>query len=772
MAASADDSLLAALSAITGTGGFHSTGTAPFFFPLLHVADLGELAFPLSAAQAEELIALSEAAPYGLGDKTVRDENVRKCWQLDASRFSIKSPQWKKFLEQTTTRVREDLGIGGKISAHPYKLLLYGKGGHFKAHRDTEKLDAMFGTLIVALPSAHEGGRLFIRHGGQEIEVDFSREEHRHEFQHAAFFADCEHEVEPVRSGYRCCLVYNLRLDEGDPGLLNLPLDTQAKSLVKPLHSLKQERRGELTAILLEHAYTEANFSLRRLKGNDAARAKALFAAAKDAGFTAHLALVTYHQMGELEENHRRRRKQWEDEDDVAQDGTMGEIYDEDRSIDHWRDAGDQKVTLGCYRIEEDVLLTHAPFGEGEPDEKEAEGYTGNAGCTMDYWYRRAAVVLWAEEDHEKILCSQDFGGACMALAGLAGGAKTGLGSPFFRLGKAVVEAFPDKLPPAAHFRYHQRLEGEPFAVALEALAKAGSRELLEMLVPITPDHAWALCSAGLWKKLHRAFGVDAFAALHQRLIKGNPQEWRHILYPLLDALLITKADHESARAIAARLSELSPKPLVSPQWGAAQKPATPGDRAETGILLAASYLLDDAVGRCSALDFLLADRSLDYVREVLGPVLAEKRTLACLTTRNSLAPDTLAFARNLLRDEVARPILPFPDWTRPCPTVEALPQNLYSRHPSTSQRTTLAERELSNFMADPEAKTHEFRYPQEVRSALENFIRDHALDLDHVTLRKGTPHTLACTKNDKSHHRALARRAADEKLLKNLAGL
>ena len=766
MAASADDSLLASLSAITGTGGFHSAGTAPFFFPLLHVADLGELAFPLSAAQAKALIALSEAAPYGLGDKTVRDENVRKCWQLDASRFSIKSPQWGKFLKQTATRVREDLGIGGKISAHPYKLLLYGKGGHFKAHRDTEKLDAMFGTLIIALPSAHAGGRLFIRHGGREIEVDFSREEHRHEFQHAAFFADCEHEVEPVRSGYRCCLVYNLRLDEGDPGSLNLPLDTQAKTLVKPLHSLKLERRGELTAILLEHAYTEANFSLRRLKGNDAARAKALFAAAKEAGVTAHLALVTYHQMGELEENHRRRRKRWEDDDDVAQDGTMGEIYEEDHSIDHWRDAGDRKVPLGCYRIEEDVLLTHAPFGEGEPDEKEAEGYTGNAGCTMDYWYRRAAVVLWAEEDHEKILCHQDFAGACAALAGLAGGAKTGPGSPFFRLGKAVVEAFPDKFPAAAHTRYHQRLEAEPFAVTLEALAKAGSRELLEMLVPVTPDHAWALCGAELWKKLHRAFGVDAFAAPHHRLVKGDPQEWRHILYPLLDALLTTKAGHQPARAIAARLSGLSPKPPAGP------KPATPGDRVETAILLAASHLLDDADERRSALDFLLADRSLDYVREVLGPVLLEKRTLACLTARNSLAPEALAFARDLLRNEVARPILPFPDWTRPCPTAEPLPQNLYSRHPSTSQRTTLAERELSSFMADPEAKTRDFRYPQEVRSALENFIRDHVLDLDQVTLRKGTPHTLACTKNDKSHHRALARRAADEKLLEKLAGL
>jgi hypothetical protein len=39
--------------------------------------------------QAKELIALAGAAPCGRGVKTVPDESVRKCWQLDASRFSI-----------------------------------------------------------------------------------------------------------------------------------------------------------------------------------------------------------------------------------------------------------------------------------------------------------------------------------------------------------------------------------------------------------------------------------------------------------------------------------------------------------------------------------------------------------------------------------------------------------------------------------------------------------------------------------------------------------
>ena len=299
----ASKSFLSAFSEITGTGNFHSTGTAPFFFPGLRVKGLGEIAFPLQASQVKELTALAEAAPYGKGTRTVLDETIRKCWQVDASCFSFDSPQWKKFLKQTLAVISEDLGIRGKISAHPYKLLVYGKGGHFKAHKDSEKLDAMFGTLVIALPSKHEGGRLCIRHDGREIEVDFSNEIHRHEFQHAAFFADCEHAVEPVRSGYRCCVVYNLRLDEGDAGLLNLSLTAQARSLLPSLAALKKAGAGKLRAVLLDHSYTEANLALRNLKGNDQARANALLAAAEEAGFTAHLALVTCHKSGELDDD-------------------------------------------------------------------------------------------------------------------------------------------------------------------------------------------------------------------------------------------------------------------------------------------------------------------------------------------------------------------------------------------------------------------------------------------------------------------------------------
>ena len=706
------------------------------------------------------MISLAEVAPYGKGEQTVLDEKVRKCWQLDAAQFTVKSPQWKKFLDQTVASVREDLGIKGKVSACPYKLLIYGKGGHFKAHRDTEKLAAMFGTLIVALPSAHQGGRLSIRHDGREIEVDFSREEHLHEFQHAAFFADCEHEVEPVRSGYRCCLIYNLRLDEGDPGQLNLSLTEQAKALLPSLAAMKRERAGEMIAVLLEHGYTEANLSLRKLKGNDQARAHALFAAAEEAGFSAHLALVTLHQSGMLEDgyDYRRRSRYHDDDEDEPEDGTMGEIYEESLTIDHWRDARDRSVALGCYGCGPESLITKEEFGDGEPDEKEAEGYTGNAGCTMDYWYRRAAIVLWAREDHEQILCQYNFLGACTALADLAAGKDTGPGSSFHRLGEAVVASYTDSLSWMEGISYLRECSGHPFAITLAALAGAEARELLGQLLGQIEASAFVVCDAGLWSELYKTFGVEVFEPVYKVLLGEDTEAGRRTLFRILDAMLKRKDAAAWAQAIAARLAGLPPKQANARHWSESRDPVAMGDPEEARILLAASHLLQCPGDRRNALAFLRADSSLPYLRDVLGPVLLDGALAKCLALDESLAPEVLAWAKDLLAAEVARPLNPYPDWTRPCPALK----------PKESAPIV----ELAAFMADPGAESYQFARPEFERSQLEGFIRQHFLDLSHVTIRKGRPYTLACTKNDLSYQHALARRAKDKELLERLGKL
>lgn len=500
-------------------------------------------------------------------------------------------------------------------------------------------------------------------------------------------------------------------------------------------------------------------------------RALALFSAAREAGLTAHLGLVTYHKSGEFEDTgYQDGRYQREDEDEDPGDGTMGEIYEEYITIGHWRDGRDREISLGGYTIDEDRLIAREALGTGEPDEKESEGFTGNAGCTMDYWYRRAAIALWADADVEEILCSYDFTGACRTLENMVSGTKKRSGVRIQRLSKAIVSRLPGHLSDAGSFRHHQTPHESPLTLTLAALAGAAERELVDELLPQIPDDAWSSCDAATWEKLHHAFGVEVFSALYQRLLSNDPEECRPVLFIILDALLARKAGAPLARKIAIRLARLEPAPPARAAWETKIGPQAPGDRAEVRILLTASRLLADATDRAAVMDFVKADRSLDVARQVLAPVLLETSALAAA---GSPGTEALAFSAKALADEISQPVKPSADWVRPCPQPSPPTGRIrmgMSRESKTRLDATL--RELAVFMAGGEAKSHEFRHPQEVRNRLANVISEHALDLDRTTLRSGRPHALVCTKNDNSYHCRLDRRAEDEKLLANLAKL
>ena len=125
------------------------------------------------------------------------------------------------------------------MEAEFYKLLVYDEGSFFVSHRDTEKADGMFATLVIVLPSQSQGGELVVRHGGREVLFDLSVTEPA-EAAFAAFYADCVHEVLPVRSGHRLALVYNL-LRKGAP--LAAPCyDSEQARVTSILRSWSQPR--------------------------------------------------------------------------------------------------------------------------------------------------------------------------------------------------------------------------------------------------------------------------------------------------------------------------------------------------------------------------------------------------------------------------------------------------------------------------------------------------------------------------------------------------
>ena len=125
--------------------------------PGLYVENYGDVPLPLNEVIAEGLIKLSTQAPYGYKYDTLYNKDVRDTFQIEPSAIKIKNPEWNEGLNKLTKRVAEGLGCHGKIEAKLYKMLIYKQGGHFKKHSDTEKEKNMFATLILQLPSIHEG---------------------------------------------------------------------------------------------------------------------------------------------------------------------------------------------------------------------------------------------------------------------------------------------------------------------------------------------------------------------------------------------------------------------------------------------------------------------------------------------------------------------------------------------------------------------------------------------------------------------------------------
>jgi hypothetical protein len=198
------DKLIEALRAVDRPGEVCTGGDWPMTMPGLEVEGLGAVRLPLGKAQARKLIKLCRQAPYGKGTETVVDTAVRRVWELDPKRFRLTNPKWDDLVASIVAGVQQKLGLEDyKLSTHLYKLLVYDEGSFFLAHRDGEKLDRMVATLVIGLPSVHEGGELVVSHDGRRHEIVFTGAASGHELSYAAFYSDCQHEVRPVRSGYR-----------------------------------------------------------------------------------------------------------------------------------------------------------------------------------------------------------------------------------------------------------------------------------------------------------------------------------------------------------------------------------------------------------------------------------------------------------------------------------------------------------------------------------------------------------------------------------------
>lgn len=216
-----------------------------------------------NCSDIDALCALAEPAPFGRGGETVIDPTVRNALQIPAAK--IESPlkdtsglPWNVYGEINTLMNQP----GKKLQPELYKMHIYRAGGFFQPHTDTAHAANHVGTLIVSLYSEHTGGRLVVKHHGQEHVFD-TESQKPDEIRWCAFFTDCTHHVEPVVSGTRVVLQFDLFLETAerdteydelfDRDTMIDPSATRKRFKVQPVPKVPEGIRNELIQSIRQH---------------------------------------------------------------------------------------------------------------------------------------------------------------------------------------------------------------------------------------------------------------------------------------------------------------------------------------------------------------------------------------------------------------------------------------------------------------------------------------------------------------------------------------
>lgn len=753
---------------------FCTSGQCPSTLPGLYVDKLGDIGLPLAAAEAKRLIKVCKQAPYGKGTETIVDTKVRKVWELDPQYFSLKNPKWETMIESILREIENRLGLPNKtLAAHLYKLLVYEQGGFFLPHRDGEKLDRMVATLVINLPSKHSGGELVISHQGHQEVITMPGAASGLEADYAAFYADCQHEVKPLLSGNRLCLTYNLVLAKprGKVSIAAPDFDDTTDQIATVLSSWERESGGKnpaptKLAVMLEHRYTQSGLSINKLKGVDLAKAKCLLDAAEKADCDAYLALVTLWQSGSAESGYddygygsRRLYSYTEDEDDEGDDTepdcnsgyTMGELYDYSLTANHWSNRQGKKVSFGKARLQENEMVPPDALTETEPTREDFEGYTGNAGMTLERWYHRAAIILWPRSHQLQVWCDAGTDAAIAGLNQMVVKLKKTKKNREKRLGECrrfaakIIETWH---PGRSGFDWDP---SEPDAMKQSPL----DRESIWMSLA-------ELCEPRLiGRAIEEVMVKDQSLSLSTTVLKWmSKQDWSDFTPSLIS--MFTRTTKQTLgrnivifRTIATMRNQSSEHKILCNQLAV--------------IIIEAIERIDSSEhGSWNAPKVDRKEVIIDMVKAF--DALGEDKLLSRFLTWQSVHPCYELIATNVpaaiklvtFLKEHAKENRPFRNW------IKTILRELQSRTHTPPVKPTDWKRNgqigscdcvdcvrLSAFLDDPTQPEARFPMAKQRRQHLHGIIERHQCDCTHATLRVGRPYVLVCKKTTASYERA-----------------
>ncbi|MFV8326045.1 hypothetical protein [Flavobacterium sp. ZS1P14] len=478
------------------------------------------------------------------------------------------------------------------------------------------------------------------------------------------------------------------------------------------------------------------------LKLNDRPKAEALILAAQKAGFYAKLGLVTSYQSGALETDHHQRpskhrysRSYYDDfndyhdnENELAENGTMGEIYDEYIEIEHWMQEGVPPVRN--IHLEERDLIAAITLNDGEPIEKEAEGYTGNAGMEMQYWYHYGAVFLWSKKHHYHMLVNLKPANKLEWI-------------DYYNKNWSSIEvsekALIKKLVETGLYEDNLRRESD-YSPLVDWLITLNDEKYLQETAKISLVECFALISVENWSKLFETYQTDNFKEIFATVAKkGKIRDTNHLL-TILKALLLHNDTHETF--VINQIDQI-PSYLLTLQLSE-QKEKAITKAILKNILDLDSYKTADSSWIKNTTHSFTRVLNREFVNTVLVSVVLESGN------PSRLAKQIMTICKEDLRSRIENKPQPPADWSRPVP--------------QTNNKVWAI---LKPFLESPDEQTFNYKKIQADRTEMENAIRHVIIDLKMETIKKGSPHILRITKTEAAYQIKLSKWMSDVALLK-----
>lgn len=750
------------LEAVQRPGGFCTHGRLLAPMPRIAVAGAPTLSFPVPDIQAKALIGAAERAPYGRGQETLHDDAVRNCWQLDPDCIRIEGGAWRQTFEQILEETAVGLGFASDlILAELYKVLIYEPGGFFAPHRDTEKTDRMVATLVVTLPTAGSGGDLVVRHRGREQVVNMRTDEPS-EFVHAAFYADCEHEVRPVTDGHRICLVFNLIRKKKARIVATAP---DYRDLVAPLAAelgkrCREDDAGRKLVWVLEHDYSEAGLSFDNLKNADAAVGEVLAAAAEQAGCAVFAAILHAEQTDAVTVY----RDVYDDDDPDEDDFESVEPLEFGCWLDGWSAPDGAAPGYGELRLRPGELMPADRLDLDRPDSQRLFEATGNGGATVDRLYRSAALVVWPREETLRVIAPA---GAATILGFLASEREHELAGQELPVGtRALATQLAGVWPGPVYVSPADKGWARRTTAALDLLRSIGNSEAtLGFLREVVAPRYWSALEGAVTTVAADLGGErmrDVVVHLVRSRLADQPAATLELLWKLRDLLDDPPAPgwEETLRTAVGGACAAVPTIDTTTAEGDARgfrvvsKPAplAPG-LLRTFYGLVWQFGLEDEAE--VATNFFLAEPERVSPDRTAPQLLEELRASWPADAAGSPAFTALWHrSADFLLSRSPSPPAPPSDWTLPADELGCDCERCGA---------------LRRFCADSGATEHRIRAVQWARDHLTDQIDGSGLDLRHETDKRRRPYTLVVFKTRASHERRLREYKGDITAMRQL---